>query len=76
MATMDMIKHAGGTPCGSLDVGGGASAAERIATALKLVLSDTRRGPWWLTSSPASIAVTGLPRARRRRAMLDATGRG
>ena len=39
MATMDMIKHAGGTPANFLDVGGGASP-ERIATALKLVLSD------------------------------------
>ena len=36
MATMDMIKHAGGTPANFLDVGGGASP-ERIATALKLV---------------------------------------
>ena len=41
MATMDMIKHAGGTPANFLDVGGGASP-ERIATALKLVLSDTK----------------------------------
>ncbi|XSG81979.1 MAG: malate--CoA ligase subunit beta [Methyloligella sp. ZOD6] len=39
MATMDMIKHAGGNPANFLDVGGGASP-ERIATALKLVLSD------------------------------------
>jgi malate-CoA ligase subunit beta len=41
MATMDMIKHAGGTPANFLDVGGGASP-ERIATALKLVLSDAK----------------------------------
>ena len=41
MATMDMIKHAGGTPANFLDVGGGASP-ERIATALKLVLSDVK----------------------------------
>jgi malate-CoA ligase subunit beta len=34
MATMDMIKHAGGTPANFLDVGGGASP-ERIATALQ-----------------------------------------
>jgi malate-CoA ligase subunit beta len=40
MATMDMIQHAGGTPANFLDVGGGASP-DRIATALKLVLSDT-----------------------------------
>ena len=39
MATMDMIKHAGGEPANFLDVGGGASP-ERIATAFKLVLSD------------------------------------
>ena len=39
MATMDMIQHAGGTPANFLDVGGGASP-DRIATALKLVLSD------------------------------------
>jgi malate-CoA ligase subunit beta len=41
MATMDMIKHAGGSPANFLDVGGGASP-ERIATALKLVLSDAK----------------------------------
>lgn len=39
MATMDMIQHAGGTPANFLDVGGGASP-DRIATAMKLVLSD------------------------------------
>ncbi len=38
MATMDMIKHAGGSPANFLDVGGGASA-ERVATAFRLVLS-------------------------------------
>lgn len=41
MATMDMIKHAGGNPANFLDVGGGASA-ERVATAFRLVLSDRR----------------------------------
>jgi malate-CoA ligase subunit beta len=41
MATMDMIKHAGGSPANFLDVGGGASA-ERVATAFRLVLSDSR----------------------------------
>ena len=40
MATMDMIKHAGGEPANFLDVGGGASP-ERVATAFKLVLSDS-----------------------------------
>ena len=39
MATMDIIKHAGGEPANFLDVGGGASA-ERVATAFRLVLSD------------------------------------
>ena len=39
MATMDMIKHAGGNPANFLDVGGGASP-ERVANAFRLVLSD------------------------------------
>jgi malate-CoA ligase subunit beta len=39
MATMDMIKHAGGSPANFLDVGGGASPG-RVATAFRLVLSD------------------------------------
>jgi succinyl-CoA synthetase beta subunit len=38
MATMDVIKHFGGAPANFLDVGGGASA-ERVAVALRLVLS-------------------------------------
>ncbi len=37
MAAMDVIKHFGGLPANFLDVGGGA-AAERVATALRLVL--------------------------------------
>jgi succinyl-CoA synthetase beta subunit len=41
MATMDMIKHAGGQPANFLDVGGGASP-ERVANAFKLVLSDRK----------------------------------
>ena len=41
MATMDMIKQAGGSPATFLDIGGGASP-ERTATALKLVLSDPK----------------------------------
>jgi malate-CoA ligase subunit beta len=40
MATMDMIKHAGGSPANFLDVGGGASP-DRVAAAFKLVLSDS-----------------------------------
>jgi malate-CoA ligase subunit beta len=39
MATMDMIKHAGGEPANFLDVGGGASP-ERVAAAFNLVLTD------------------------------------
>src|SRR5437867_7300606 len=41
MATMDMIKHAGGAPANFLDVGGGASP-ERVAAAFRLVLSDQK----------------------------------
>jgi malate-CoA ligase subunit beta len=39
MATMDMIKHAGGEPANFLDIGGGASP-ERTMKAFNLVLSD------------------------------------
>jgi len=39
MATMDMIKHAGGEPANFLDIGGGASP-ERVAKAFELVLQD------------------------------------
>jgi len=39
MATMDMIKHAGGEPANFLDIGGGASP-ERVARAFRLVLAD------------------------------------
>ena len=39
MATMDMIKLAGGEPANFLDVGGGASK-EKVAAAFKLILSD------------------------------------
>ena len=39
MATMDMIKHAGGEPANFLDIGGGASP-ERVAKAINLVLED------------------------------------
>jgi malate-CoA ligase subunit beta len=43
MATMDMIKHAGGEPANFLDIGGGATP-ERVAKAFNLVLSDERVG--------------------------------
>ena len=39
MATMDIIKYAGGRPANFLDVGGGANA-EQIKNALRILLSD------------------------------------
>jgi succinyl-CoA synthetase beta subunit len=39
MATMDIIKHAGGMPANFLDVGGGASA-EQVKNAFRILLSD------------------------------------
>jgi malate-CoA ligase subunit beta len=39
MATMDMIKLAGGEPANFLDIGGGASP-ERVVTAFRTVLTD------------------------------------
>jgi succinyl-CoA synthetase beta subunit/malate-CoA ligase subunit beta len=39
MATMDMIKQAGGEPANFLDIGGGATP-ERVAKAFRLVMSD------------------------------------
>jgi succinyl-CoA synthetase beta subunit len=39
MATMDIIKHFGGSPSNFLDIGGGAKA-DRVATALHLILED------------------------------------
>lgn len=39
MATMDMIKHAGGEPANFLDIGGGASP-ERVIKAFNAVLAD------------------------------------
>ena len=41
MATLDMLKLAGGEPANFLDIGGGASP-ERVAAAFRLVLSDPR----------------------------------
>jgi succinyl-CoA synthetase beta subunit len=40
MATMDIIKYAGGMPANFLDVGGGANA-EQVAHAFEILLSDT-----------------------------------
>jgi succinyl-CoA synthetase beta subunit len=39
MATMDVIKVAGGSPANFLDIGGGAGA-EKVAAALEIILSD------------------------------------
>jgi succinyl-CoA synthetase beta subunit len=39
MATMDIIKYAGGSPANFLDVGGGATAAQ-VTTAFKIILAD------------------------------------
>lgn len=39
MATMDIIKHFGGSPANFLDVGGGASK-EQVTAAFKIILSD------------------------------------
>ncbi|MDH5648858.1 MAG: ADP-forming succinate--CoA ligase subunit beta [Gammaproteobacteria bacterium] len=41
MATMDLIKLHGGLPANFLDVGGG-TTAERVAEALKIILSDDK----------------------------------
>ncbi|NOQ79645.1 MAG: ADP-forming succinate--CoA ligase subunit beta [Gammaproteobacteria bacterium] len=41
MATMDIIKNNGGDPANFLDVGGGVTK-ERVAEALKLILSDSK----------------------------------
>jgi succinyl-CoA synthetase beta subunit len=39
MATMDIVKFYGGSPANFLDIGGGADA-EKVATALEIILSD------------------------------------
>ena len=39
MATMDIIKHAGGKPANFLDVGGGATT-EQVIEAFKIILDD------------------------------------
>ena len=41
MATLDMLRAAGGAPANFLDVGGGTSQ-ERVAAAFKLILEDSR----------------------------------
>jgi succinyl-CoA synthetase beta subunit len=39
MATMDIIKYAGGNPANFLDVGGGATT-EKVTAAFKIILAD------------------------------------
>ena len=39
MATMDLVKHHGGTPANFLDVGGGASK-EKVTAAFKIITAD------------------------------------
>lgn len=41
MASMDIIQHKGGLPANFLDIGGGASA-EKVAAALRIILSDSQ----------------------------------
>ncbi len=41
MATMDLVKRAGGEPANFLDIGGGARA-DKVAEAMRLILSDPR----------------------------------
>ena len=41
MTTMDLVKRAGGEPANFLDIGGGARA-DRVAEAMRLILSDPR----------------------------------
>ncbi|MBM4318127.1 MAG: succinate--CoA ligase subunit beta, partial [Deltaproteobacteria bacterium] len=41
MATMDIIKHEGGSPANFLDVGGSATQ-EKVTEAFKIILSDTK----------------------------------
>ncbi len=41
MATMDILKHYGSEPANFLDVGGGATA-EKVTSAFKIILSDSR----------------------------------
>jgi succinyl-CoA synthetase beta subunit len=41
MTTMDLVKRAGGEPANFLDIGGGARA-DKVATAMRLILSDQK----------------------------------
>ena len=63
MATLDMIKLAGGEPANFLDIGGGASP-ERVTKSFQCGAPRQERARRsWSTCSPASTAATGSPRA-------------
>ena len=62
MATMDIIKYAGGSPANFLDVGGGANA-EQVKNAFRILLSDKTSRPCSSISSAASCAATRWPPA-------------
>ena len=63
MATLDMIKLAGGEPANFLDIGGGASP-ERVAEVVQgRAEGQEGEGPAASTCSPASTAATGWRRA-------------
>jgi succinyl-CoA synthetase beta subunit len=59
MATMDIIKYAGGMPANFLDVGGGASS-EQVAHAFEILLSDKNvdEGKKILMNSGLNFVVT------------------
>ena len=71
MATMDIIKLAGGEPANFLDVGGGANA-EQIKNAFRILMSDTASRPCSSTSSAASCAATCSRRASSPRSPTSA----
>jgi hypothetical protein len=58
MATMDIIKYAGGSPANFLDVGGGANA-EQIKNAFHILLSDAG-----VTAEAAMVQAPGLRLAK------------
>ena len=61
MATMDIIKYAGGSPANFLDVGGGASA-EQVKNAFRILMADpSRESASSSTFSAASSAATCSP---------------
>ena len=64
MATMDMIKYAGGSPANFLDVGGGASP-ERVAAAFRWCCPTGTCGRFSSMCSPASIVAIGWRRRRQ-----------